>query len=142
MSKPRVLTVCTGNSMRSQLGEALLRHDLGDQIEACSAGVHPGCVHPLTIEVLEDLEIDCSELRSKSIAEFIDVDVDLVITVCDYAAEVCPVLPRARKIIHMGYPDPIRLSGTLNAREMMTALRDQMREDLRELVVKELGLSD
>ncbi|MBI5060501.1 arsenate reductase ArsC [candidate division KSB1 bacterium] len=138
--KPVVLVVCTGNSMRSQLGEAMLRLELGDHIEIHSAGTHPGFVHPLTIRSLHALGIDTTALRSKGIAEFLNRKLDLVITVCDSAHETCPYLPGARKTVHRGYPDPIRRIDADDAQERMNALRDQMRAELRALVIDELSL--
>lgn len=140
MKKPIVLVICTGNSMRSQLAEGLLRADLGDRIEVCSAGTHPSFVHPLTIQALHAVGIDTSQLRSKSVQEFIERDIDLAITVCDSAQVNCPVFPYAKKILHKGYPDPVRISPGAKPEDVFADLRDQMRVELRALVVKELKL--
>jgi arsenate reductase (thioredoxin) len=138
--KPLVLVVCTGNSMRSQLGEAMLRLELGDYIVVHSAGTHPGYVHSLTIRSLQNAGVDTSGLRSKGIGEFLHQDIDLVITVCDSAREACPFLPNARKVVHRGYPDPISRIGAQNAQERMDGLRDRIRVELRDLVIDELNL--
>lgn len=142
MSKPQVLIICTGNSMRSQLGEALLRHELGDKIDVYSAGTHPGYVHPLTLKSLANAGINTLGLRSKSTDEFLDKPIDLAITVCDAARERCPVFPYAKKTIHKGYPDPVSRAAAGDAQEKMDDLRELMRAELRALVLRELKLSD
>jgi len=138
--KPGVLIICTGNSMRSQMAEGLLRADLGDQIEAFSAGIHPSFVHPQVISVLRDVGIDISRQRSKSVEEFVNTPMVLVITVCDHAADRCPEFPLANKVVHCAYPDPTRQRDHKDAYESLAALRDLMRKELRELVIKELDL--
>jgi len=138
--KPKVLVICTGNSMRSQLAEGVLRADLGEWIEVYSAGTHPSRVHPLTIAALEQAGIDASAHYSKSTEEFIHQTMDLVITVCDHAHEVCPYFPNARKIVHKGYPDPIHFRPGQDAEQVFADLRDQIRDELGDLVVKELNL--
>jgi arsenate reductase len=134
--------ICTGNSMRSQIAEAVLRMDLGDRIEVYSAGTHPGMVHPLAIAVLADIGYDARRHRSKSVSEFLDTPMDLVITVCDNAHEACPVFPRARKTVHQSYPDPIRLSSPSEREQLMADMRDRMRRELCALVIKELNLDE
>jgi len=138
--KPRVLVICTGNSMRSQIAEAVLRLDLGDHIEVFSAGTHPGSVHPLAIETLTAIGYDASRHRSKSVNEFLGTPMDLVITVCDSAREACPLFPGARRTVHKGYPDPFHSGSSGDMAEMMAEIRDRMRRELRALVVKELNL--
>ena len=138
-AKPKVLVICTGNSMRSQMAEGLLRTDLGDRIEVFSAGTHPSFVHPAVIATLHEIGIDISQHRSKSVTEFREEPLDLVITVCDTAAERCPVLPGAHKMVHQGYPDPTRQDSD-DTYDYLAQMRDQMRAELRELVIKELGL--
>jgi len=108
----RVLVVCTGNSARSILGEALLRHLGGDRVEACSAGTHPGTVNPLSLRVLEEAGISTMGLRSKSVNEYLGQRFDYVITVCDDARDACPVFPGVHESMHWGFPDPARAEGT------------------------------
>jgi arsenate reductase (thioredoxin) len=142
MSKPTVLVICTGNSMRSQMAEGLLRHDLGDRIEVHSAGTHPSFVSPLAVDSLAKIGIDISAQWSKSVNEFADQDFDLVITLCDSAARACPTFSRAKKRVHQPYPDPIGYAPDLDHALAFAQLRDVMREELRELVIKELGLNE
>ena len=108
----RVLVVCTGNSARSILGEALLRHLGGDHIEARSAGTHPGSVNPLSLRVLEEAGVSTEGLRSKSVDEYLGQRFDYVITVCDDARDACPVFPGVHESMHWGLPDPARAEGT------------------------------
>jgi arsenate reductase len=138
--KPKVLVVCTGNSMRSQMAEGMLRNDLGDKIEVFSAGIHPSFVHPAVIAALHEIGIDIRQHRSKSVEEFMNERLDLVITLCDHAANSCPVFPHARETIHRGYPDPTRHSAIEDSYEFLQEMRDQMRVELRELVIKELNM--
>ena len=107
----RVLFVCTGNSARSLLGEALLRHHGGDHFEVFSAGTHPAGVNPLTTRVLAEAGIPTDGLRSKSVNEYLDQSFDYVITVCDNARQVCPVFPGVHESMHWGYDDPAAVDG-------------------------------
>lgn len=108
----RVLFVCTGNSARSVMGEALLRRHGGDRFEVHSAGTEPKGVNPLTLRVLADAGIDASWARSKSVTEFAGQSFDYVVTVCDEARQVCPVFPGVHDSLHWGYEDPAEAQGT------------------------------
>jgi len=103
--KKRVLFLCTGNSARSQMAEGLLRSIAGDKYEVVSAGTRPKGVHPLTIEVMRELDIDVSKQTSKDLSAFTDQQFDYVITVCDRAKQACPVFPGSLPI-HWGFDDP------------------------------------
>lgn len=85
MEKKRVLVLCTGNSCRSQMGEGWLRHDLGESVEAFSAGTRPSFVHPRAIQVMAEAGVDLSSHSSKSVESLRGVAFDLVVTVCDSA---------------------------------------------------------
>lgn len=107
--KRNVLFLCTGNSARSQMAEALVNHFRGEQWHAVSAGTHPtGYVHPLAIDALKEIGIDASGARSKSADEFRDTAFDLVVTVCDSAAEECPLWLGQGKRTHIGFSDPAK----------------------------------
>ncbi len=108
----RVLFVCTHNSARSIMAEALLRRRGGDRYEACSAGTEPGEVRPFTLRVIEEACLPTDGLRSKSVQEFIDQRFDYVITVCDTARQNCPVFPGEGERFHWGYPDPSEAVGS------------------------------
>jgi arsenate reductase len=105
--KYRVLVLCTGNSARSQMAEGLINAQLADRFVAFSAGTRPaGYVHPQAIAALREIGIDISQRRSKSAEEFRQVPFDVVITVCDDAAENCPVWLGQGQRVHIGFPDP------------------------------------
>jgi len=112
MTKRKVLFLCTGNSCRSQLAEAIVNARLGDEWEAVSAGTYPsGYVHPNALRVLQEIGVE-HQGRSKSAEEFRAVPFDLVVTVCDSAAEECPVWLGQGKRVHLGFPDPAKATGT------------------------------
>jgi arsenate reductase len=107
----KVLILCTGNSCRSQMAEAIVNARLGDRWQAFSAGIRPvGYVHPNALKVLEEIGI-LHQGRSKSADEFRDDDFDLVITVCDSATEECPVWLGTGRRVHRGFPDPAKAEG-------------------------------
>ena len=108
----RVLFVCTGNSARSQMAEAILRRQGGADFVVASAGTEPKGVNPLTVRILAEIGIDISGATSKSVTEYLGQDFDYVITVCDQARESCPVFPGAHESIHWGFDDPAAAEGT------------------------------
>lgn len=110
----RVLVLCTGNSCRSVMAEALINHLGRGRYEAVSAGSFPaGYVHPKSVETLKRHGIDPGAPRSKSWDEFADAPFDLVITVCDQAAgESCPLFPGQPRKLHWSTPDPAKAQGT------------------------------
>jgi arsenate reductase len=108
----RVLFVCTGNSARSVMAEALLRQHGGDAFEVRSAGTEPKGINPLTLRVLADAGIDAPWARSKSVDEFLGQSFDYVVTVCDQARQTCPVFPGVHESLHWGYEDPAAAQGT------------------------------
>jgi arsenate reductase (thioredoxin) len=132
MSKLRkVLFLCTGNSCRSQMAEALVNHFYGSEWQAYSAGVRPaGYVHPKAIQALEELGIQ-HDGRSKDISEMKDTVFDLVITVCDSAAEECPLWLGSGIRIHIGFPDPAQATGT---EEDIMAVFQKVRDDIRDQI--------
>jgi arsenate reductase len=105
--KKRVLFLCTGNAARSQMAEGLARAAHGDDWEVVSAGSRAaGWVHPLAIRALHEIGIDASEQTSKSADVFIDQPFDVVVTVCDSAAQDCPSWPGAKRVEHWPIEDP------------------------------------
>jgi len=108
----RVLFLCTENSARSQMAEALLRHLSHGMIEACSAGSQPAeQVHPLAVQAMERLDIDMSQARPKHFNEFRGQHFDAIVTVCDRVREVCPAFPDDPERIHWSFPDPALVDG-------------------------------
>ena len=112
----RILVVCTGNSCRSILAEALLRQLGGDRVAVESAGIEPSVVNPLTERVLDEAGIDHTWARSKSVTEFVGQEFDHVITVCDDAREVCPNFPGPAQRTHWSIPDPALSRGSVEER--------------------------
>src|SRR5687767_2946913 len=107
----RVLFLCTGNSARSQIAEALAERLSGGAVRAASAGSHPKPLHPNAVRVMRDRRIDISARRSKHLGEFAGRHFDYVISLCDRVREVCPEFPGAPEVIHWSIPDPAREPG-------------------------------
>ncbi|HEU0237496.1 MAG TPA: arsenate reductase ArsC [Candidatus Limnocylindrales bacterium] len=107
----RVLFVCTGNSARSLLAEALLRDNGGPDFEVHSAGTEPKGINPMTARVLAEARLSTDGLRSKSVDEYLGQSFDYVITVCDNARQTCPVFPGVHESLHWGYDDPAAVEG-------------------------------
>lgn len=133
--KKKVLFLCSGNSCRSQLAEAIVNHHLGDEWDAVSAGTRPaGYVHPKSIQVLKEIGIH-HEGRSKGVDAFRQVEFDLVVTVCDPAAEECPVWLGPGRRVHKGYPDPAKARG--DEEEILAVfrrVRDEMLEEIPKIL--------
>ena len=129
--KIKVLFVCTGNSCRSQMAEGWARHLRADAIEAYSAGIRPIGVSSRAIKVMAEAGVDISSHRSKHVDEFVGIDLDYVITVCDNAKEQCPVFPGGVKHIHKPFEDPYFAAGS--EEEIMTVFR-KVRDDIRAFV--------
>jgi protein-tyrosine-phosphatase len=104
----RVLFLCTGNSARSQIAEALVEHLAGAGIDARSAGSHPKPVHPNAVRVMRERGIDLEGRQSKHVSEFTGERLDYVISLCDRVREVCPEFPDRPDLIHWSVPDPSR----------------------------------
>lgn len=139
----KVLFLCTGNSCRSQMAEGLINKDFAGKVKAKSAGVMPSYVNPYAVRVLDELGIDITHHSSKHIKEFADSVFDLVITLCDYAAGVCPVWPKEGEIVHMPFQDPIHAEGT--DEEILAEyrrIRDLIRSQIGEFLKERLKLSE
>jgi arsenate reductase len=132
MDKKQVLILCTGNSARSQMAEGLINHFLGVEWEAHSAGTQPaGYIHPLAVEALAELGISTSNQDSKSVDQFRNIDFDVIITVCDDAADNCPVWLGGGNVVHIGFPDPARATGDHAKRlAVFRQVRDAIREQI------------
>jgi len=139
----RVLILCTGNCVRSQMAEGLLRHLGRGNVEAYSAGSHPsGFVHPLAIEAMHEIGIDISAYRSKSVSEFDGQRFDTVITVCDHAAEECPVFPGTPERIHWSILDPGTATGSHDEKlGVFRRIRDDLDSRLRAFLADLRGIS-
>lgn len=127
VTRQKVLILCTGNSARSQMAEGLLRHLAGERVEVFSAGSKPSMVNPFAIEAMRNRGIDISGQRSKHLSEYLQQPFDYVITVCDQAAETCPIFPGRAQRIHWSFPDPAAAQGS---DEEMLAAFERVRDDL------------
>jgi arsenate reductase (thioredoxin) len=112
MKKPWILFICTANAARSQMAEGLLRTKYGNRYEVFSAGTRQSKVSTRAIAVMQEIGIDISCHRSKTLAEYGGIPFDLAITLCDNAHALCPIVPGAKKTIHHGFPDPHLTPGT------------------------------
>ena len=132
----KVLFLCTGNSCRSQMAEAIVNARLGGRWQAYSAGTKPaGYVHPKALEVLSEIGIRHSG-RSKQADEFRGMDFDLVVTVCDSAAEECPVWLGQGTRVHHSFPDPAKVEGTEEAiMTVFRAVRDDIEKEMVHLLM-------
>ncbi|MCF7764500.1 MAG: arsenate reductase ArsC [Verrucomicrobia bacterium] len=127
--KPVVLILCTGNSCRSHLAEGILRAAAGDLLEVQSAGSKPtGQVHPLAIQVMNEIGIPISDHRSKHLDEFLSRPIETVITVCGNADQACPVFPNQSNRHHWGFDDPAHATGT--EQEKLAVFR-RVRDEIR-----------
>jgi arsenate reductase len=146
LMKRRVLILCTGNSARSQMAEGLLRSLAGDYIDVFSAGTKPSVVNPLAIQVMAERQLDIRHHRSKHVDEFQNQPFDEVITVCDQAAETCPIFPGRARRIHWSFPDPAAVNGDEEQRRRaFREVRDAIEAHLREWLVTirgETGMID
>jgi arsenate reductase len=130
--KKKVLFLCTGNCVRSQMAEAIVNARMGDKWEVFSAGTHPaGFVHPKALAVLSEIGIQHNG-RSKSVDEFQGVDFDLVVTVCDEASEECPVWLGKGIRAHHSFPDPAKAVGT--DEQVLQAFR-KVRDDIEREII-------
>lgn len=138
--KQRVLVLCTGNSARSQMAEGWLRHLAGERFEVFSAGTKPSVVNPLAIRVMAEADVDISGQRSKSLNEYLSQPFDYVITVCNQAAEACPVFLGPARRVHWSFPDPAVATGTEDERlAVFRQVRDAIRERLQAWIVENVS---
>ncbi len=127
--KPVILILCTGNSCRSHLAEGILRAAAGDLLHVESAGSKPaGTVHPLAIQVMQEIGIDISAHQSKHMNDFLQQDVETVITVCGNADQACPMFPGQVNRHHWGFDDPAHAAGTEEEKlAMFRRVRDEIK---------------
>ena len=126
---PTILILCTGNSCRSHLAEGLLRAALGDAYQVASAGSKPaGYVHPLAIKAMAEIGIDISAHTSKHMDEFLNQEVETVITVCGNADQACPMFPGQLNRHHWGFDDPAHATGTEEEQlQVFRRVRDEIK---------------
>lgn len=135
----RILVICTGNRARSQMAHGWLHHLGGRHVTVDSAGTDPKGVHPLAVAVMSEVGIDISHHTSDSVDAYVNIEYDLVLTLCDVAKDNCPVFPNARRTLHHAFEDPdypdMSPSEFRNVfRRIRDAIGDYSRELLREIL--------
>ena len=137
----KVLVLCTGNSCRSQIAEAYLRHFAGEKAEIYSAGVETHGVNPRAISTMKEDGIDITQHTSNNIDEYVNIDFDVVITVCDNAKERCPFFPTKAKKFHQNFPDPAKATGTEEAiLEQFREVRQMIKRYSQQFVSENLSV--
>jgi arsenate reductase len=139
-AKKRILVLCTGNSARSQMAEVILR-SLDSGLEVFSAGTQPAArVNPYAIRVMQEIGLDISQGKPKSVSQFVSQSFDYVITVCDDADQNCPVFTgQVGKRVHIGFTDPARATGSEeHVISVFRQVRDQIRTKFSEFYKKEV----
>jgi len=136
MDKKRVLFVCAHNSARSQIAEAFLKKYSGDRFEVESAGLEPGKLNTLAVEVMKEVGIDISQNKTKSVFDFYKQgkQYDYVITVCDESQSgACPVFPGRGERLHWSFADPSKFEGTKEEKlEQVRIIRDNIKQRIQE----------
>ncbi len=134
MQKLKILFLCTGNACRSQMAEGWTRQLLGDRVEVWSAGVIAAGLDPRAVQVMREAGVDISSHRSKHVNELLAIPFDRVITVCDHAAEVCPIFPGKVRMMHHGFADPPSLARGAATEEAALGHYRRVRDEIRAFV--------
>ncbi|MBC6112870.1 arsenate reductase ArsC [Pedobacter sp. CCM 8938] len=138
-----ILVLCTGNSCRSQIAEAYLRYFAGDRANIYSAGIETHGVNPRAIETMKADGIDISKHTSNHINEYLEMDFDFMITVCDHAKESCPYFPTQAIKFHYNFPDPAKATGTESQiMAQFNLVRDLIKEYAKDFINKNLVSTD
>jgi arsenate reductase len=134
----KVLFICTGNSIRSQMAEGFMKALGGGKWIVQSAGILPSFVHPLAVRVMMESGIDISDQKSKSVDKFVNEAFDIIITLCDHAAASCPTFPDQAKRLHWPIDDPVGAAGTVDERLVLfRKARDEIKTRIEEFLKSE-----
>lgn len=132
--KKNILVLCTGNSCRSQIAEGYLRYFHGNVANIYSAGVETHGVNPRAIQTMLEDGIDISAHTSNHVDEYLEINFDLILTVCDHASERCPIFPSTAKRLHHNFPDPAKATGSeQEIREAFAAVREEIKSFCQQL---------
>ncbi len=135
----KILVLCTGNSCRSQIAEGYLRYLAGNKALVYSAGVETHGVNPRAVSIIKEDGIDISQHTSNNINEYLSIDFDFVITVCDNAKERCPYFPTTAKKFHHNFPDPAKSIGTEeDILESFRQVREMIKTYCKQFVIDNL----
>ncbi|MCA9277624.1 MAG: arsenate reductase ArsC [Phycisphaeraceae bacterium] len=129
--KLRVLFLCTGNSCRSQMAEGWAHALKSDVIDACSAGTDPHGLNPMAVRVMAEAHVDIAHQASKHVNEFLNEQIDYVVTVCDSAHQTCPIFPGKAKVVHVGFEDPPALAHDAKTEEEAIAHYRRVRDEIK-----------
>lgn len=134
MKKLKILFLCTGNSCRSQMAEGWTRYLKSDRIDVYSAGIETHGLNPNAVKVMNEAGVDISQQKSENIKDYMEMDLDYVITVCGHAHETCPIFPGKAKVIHQGFDDPPFLAKSkITEKEKLDCYR-RVRDEIRDFV--------
>lgn len=137
--KKNILVLCTGNSCRSQIAEAYLRHFAKDKADVYSAGVETHGLNPKAVATMLEDGIDITSHSSNLVDEYLAIDFDYIITVCDHAKERCPYYPSQAKLFHCNFPDPAKALGTDDSiREQFAEVRKLIKTFCKQFVEENL----
>ncbi len=134
MKKQKILVLCTGNSCRSQMAEGWFRYLRGDEFDIWSAGIESHGLNPRAVHVMKEAGIDISHHRSKLTGELMDIDFDIVITVCDSARENCPYFPGNVKRVHQSFDDPPGITKEWTDEKTILDVYRRVRDEIRQFV--------
>lgn len=132
MVKPKILFLCYHNSARSQMAEGLLKKLAGEKFDVYSAGIKPSVVHPMAIQVMNEIGIDISEQKSKSVTDFLKDHFEYVITVCDSTRDKCPIFTGAAVRLHWPFEDPA--SASVSKEEKLNTFR-KIRDQIKQKII-------
>jgi len=133
--KKNIIFICTGNACRSQIAHGLLQNLAKDRFNVFSAGSHPSRVHLMSIKVMEEIGIDISHHKSDHVDEYLDKEIDIVITVCDNANKLCPIFPGNVERLHWSIDDPFRgWDYNENQMESFRKTREEIKERILEFI--------
>ncbi len=133
LTKKKIIFICTGNACRSQIAHGLLESMSGDKFEVFSAGSHPSRVHTMSIKIMEEIGIDISHHTSDFIDDYLKTGIEIVITVCDNANEICPIFPGDVERLHWSIDDPFK--GWNFDEGQIQSFRDT-REEIKQKIIK------
>ena len=133
LTKKKIIFICTGNACRSQIAHGLLENMARDKFEVFSAGSHPSRVHPMSIKIMEEIGIDISHHTSDFIDDYLKTGIEIVITVCDNANEMCPIFPGDVERLHWSIDDPFK--GWNFDEGQIQSFRDT-REEIKQRIIK------
>lgn len=135
----KILVLCTGNSCRSQIADGYLKHFAGNKAQIYSAGVETHGVNPKAISTMKEDGIDISTHTSNNVNEYLHIDFDFVITVCDHAKERCPYLPTKAKKNHYNFPDPAKATGTEEEiKEQFRVVREMIKSYCQKFITENI----